>query len=217
MESLSPSQSRTSFDDSGMATLSSPNCRGLTTVLEYPINVSKQNGMTRPYYYYRDNDNDEEKERKQLRREAYAENAAILREVFCHPLLADAPLLIVSNKSDRIEHASLEEIQESLGLVEMALMHQVYDDYSYNCEEGSSRRKSHSVNSDENSDGFAASLTPTTVTAAAEMIPGTSGIGTKIMRLAEISALNGTGVREAMDWLVVQMRESKRVAETKDE
>ncbi|EKF35295.1 hypothetical protein MOQ_002344 [Trypanosoma cruzi marinkellei] len=146
-----------------------------------------------------------EEKRRIAQRQAYARNAAVLRAVFTHPYLTDAPLLILSNKADVVGHCSLAEMQEALGLVDLALMHESYQnggaDGESHCElnaGGSGELFGSTSISDHNSSGVNA--------------VGTSGIGKKIMRLAEVSALDGSGVREAMDWLVFQMRDSARVA-----
>ncbi|KAG8342826.1 putative ADP ribosylation factor family [Trypanosoma vivax] len=142
--------------------------------------------------------------------DAYARDAEVLREVFAHPLLRDKPLLIASNKIDEADHCSLEELQGALRLIDMALMREAYGesdvqvagaagiDALSTAEEANGERKpGHSSAKFTTRGEFVCAAT------------STSGIGKKFMRLMELSALHGTGVREAMDWLVLNMRENK--------
>ncbi|CBH14004.1 hypothetical protein, conserved [Trypanosoma brucei gambiense DAL972] len=154
-----------------------------------------------------------EGERSQFLRKLYAKDALILRQMFSHPLLAGAPLLIVSNKVDAANHHTLVEIQDALRLVDVALMDEfyaddcvvgepVYGELHRNGEgdyEGPPDRSAYGKLSNEKSFGGVA--TPP---------PGSSGIGNRVMRLVEMSALHGTGVVDGMNWLVAQMRDSGR-------
>ncbi|RNF06172.1 Arf/Sar family, other [Trypanosoma conorhini] len=144
-----------------------------------------------------------EEKRRSVQRQAFARNAAVLRALFRHPLLTNAPLLILSNKADVVGHCPLAEVQEALGLVELALMHELYD-------RGSASGKSHSAATADDADEFFDPLPVSDHPRNGVDAAGTSGIGSKIMRLAEVSALDGSGVREAMDWLVFQMRDNAR-------
>ncbi|PBJ74799.1 hypothetical protein BCY84_12148 [Trypanosoma cruzi cruzi] len=172
-------------------------CRMVTSIVDAPFIESEKNDVVTFRMM--------EEKRRSSQRKAYARNAAVLRAVFSHPHLTDAPLLILSNKADVMGHCPLAEMQEALGLVDLALMHESYEngatDVESHCElnaGGAGEVFGSTSISDHSSNGVDA--------------VGTSGIGKKIMRLAEVSALDGSGVREAMDWLVFQMRDSARVA-----
>ncbi|RNF12377.1 Arf/Sar family, other [Trypanosoma rangeli] len=144
-----------------------------------------------------------EEKRRSFQRDAYARNAAVLRALFRHPLLTNAPLLILSNKADAVGHCSLAEVQEALGLVELALMQELYD-------KGGANGMFHSAGTADDADVFFGSVPVGDHSFSGVDAVGTSGIGNKVMRLAEVSALDGSGVREALDWLVFQMRDSAR-------
>ncbi|KEG11486.1 Arf/Sar family, other [Trypanosoma grayi] len=199
-----PSSHSVACGDSSESHTPSPPFKMPTPLASPPFNEQEKRGAAPPGVLLEEN---EEARRKAIR-EAHAQNAAVLREVFSHPLLIDAPLLILSNKTDEMHHCSLADLQEALGLVQMALMQEVYKtDCGVDCSCGGKR---HSCASDE-SDNLGGSTSNRGRSLGGVDATGTSGIGNKIIRLVEASALDGTGVREAMDWLVFQMRDSKRV------
>nr|CCC92660.1 unnamed protein product [Trypanosoma congolense IL3000] len=158
-------------------------------------------------------ENKYEQQRLRSIRRAYEKNAAILQEVFFHPLLEAAPLLIVSNKVDVPGHCSLREMQDALRLVDMALMDEIYA-----TEGGSAVRDCETLSKKDDEaepetlGSGVSDFAPceTYFGGAASAPAGTSGIGSRVMRLVEMSALCGTGVYEGVDWLVSQMHASNR-------
>ncbi|CCW65006.1 unnamed protein product [Phytomonas sp. EM1] len=108
-----------------------------------------------------------------------------LRGLLAHPALRGVPLLLLSNKADLPTRLPLPVLQEAIGLVELALQDVLYDVKAGKLTGGGNAREAVVGDSTE---GI-----------------GRSGFGQRMVKLMEVSALDGSGVAAAMDWLVAQL------------
>ncbi|CCW70726.1 unnamed protein product [Phytomonas sp. Hart1] len=123
----------------------------------------------------------------------YRENHETLRELFAQPDLQGVPFLLLSNKIDSPLSLPLPELQEALGLVDLALQ----DDF-YNLEAENDKL-------DAKKNNLELKGTDESLTEVYKDHISRSGFGRRIVKLMEVSARDGRGVAAAMDWLIAQL------------
>ncbi|KPI84210.1 hypothetical protein ABL78_6726 [Leptomonas seymouri] len=151
--------------------------------------------------------------------EIYKPDRQLLARLLQHPLLNSVPVLLLSNKTDETPHVPLAKVQEALCLADLASDRTFYARQHFKVDDAAPQNGARS-DTDMSSTAVsgaaptAASLTsgryPTLArhcnsAEAAQRRVGESGFGEISMRIVEVSALDGTGVAGAMDWLVAQL------------
>lgn len=146
-------------------------------------------------------------------KDVYRSTRATLEMVLTHPALRGVPVLILSNKADVEARVALADMQEAMDLAGLAATAAFYgDDGRGTLTSAAAATTTAGVTTPTKSAKQAADTTTTTTTADI----GTSGFGRIVVRLAEVSALDGTGVGPAIDWLVAQLQRSAREVERED-
>ncbi|KPA74147.1 hypothetical protein ABB37_09417 [Leptomonas pyrrhocoris] len=144
----------------------------------------------------------------------YRPDRQLLAKLLQHPLLEGVPVLLLSNKTDETPHMPLERLQEAMCLADLAADRAFYV-REHISDEAPTSSDAHSDTGNPSPAMNGATTATAESTAALSRhstrvgLPqrrmGESGFGEIVLRIVEISAMDGTGVAGAMDWLVAQL------------
>ncbi|EPY28088.1 hypothetical protein STCU_05307 [Strigomonas culicis] len=133
-------------------------------------------------------------------RAAYAPVRALLEQLLWHPQLQGVPFLLLLNKVDVRRPGggciTAAELMEAIDLVEMATSNAFYAHPNALLHSGAATDATHAAH------------------AAPDV--SSSGVGSCIFKMEQVSARTGQNVAGALDWLVRQLRQSARAIDAED-